>query len=620
MMNLYNKMSSSLLHRLFPRYWLGCALLLSTLGLQSAPTPEQQKSLDKMYAAIVRADDHLDARSEMRYILEAAVLGEPDAKIAKALQMLRTQQELRPGNKNFGNFRWYRGQSEVNDRNAIEFVCQNALVLGLQYGSKLSGENAQAFHALMVDAAQGCRQQPVKPSYTNIFLMKSCNLILLGQFLNDPTLTQEGRTHLQEWFAWTKQNGITEYNSTTYTGVDMDCAIQLVRLATDPADQQAGKTLLQLFWTEVAMNWFEPAKRLGGSHSRDYNFLLGIGATDLHLSNAGWIPSLNPEALTAEGQSRVFAPPTTWTSPLRETYPREVIQRWSPNSAEIATNWITENFCVGTCGTSKAYDDKVFAVQFPGTRRDPMLYFTMESRNDPYGIIKEPDSGGHSKALHLRPSLATVQYQNQVMLVAADDTEKPKHLRPFPVLKGLWSHLVFPAAAEVYVNADTKIESGELKLNLPFFIRMGNVTVAVRIDQAQHDWLAETSLPIRLIRDGDAVKAARITIEHGVGAHPGKGLIAFYTETKFTPTPEAFREFYNHFKKLGDTKMTIKRETAVTLDYQVGPATHPLSLQLDLTNNKVLQANGATPFSEKQILSVNGQDPWSPLLAEALKR
>ena len=58
MMNLYNKMSSSLLHRLFPRYWLGCALLLSTLGLQSAPTPEQQKSLDKMYAAIVRADDH----------------------------------------------------------------------------------------------------------------------------------------------------------------------------------------------------------------------------------------------------------------------------------------------------------------------------------------------------------------------------------------------------------------------------------------------------------------------------------------------------------------------------------------------------------------------------------
>jgi len=39
-----------------------------------------------------------------------------------------------------------------------------------------------------------------------------------------------------------------------------------------------------------------------------------------------------------------------------------------------------------------------------------------------------------------------------------------------------------------------------------------------------------------------------------------------------------------------------------------------------LTNNKVLQANGATPFSEKQILSVNGQDPWSPLLAEALKR
>ena len=597
-------------------------LLLSFLSWCSgwaAPTPDQQKALDKAYANIVRGDDHLEVRGMMRYVLEGTALGEAPAKIATALQALRAQQELRTDNKNFGNFRWYKGQKEVQDRNAVQFVTQNALVVGLVYGDKLSPENAQAFHTLMVDAAEGCRQHPVRVGYTNIFLMKSCNLILLGQFLHDPKLTQAGRTHLKEWFAWTKLNGITEYNSTTYTGVDMDCATQLVRLATDPQDQAAGKTILQLLWTEVAANWFEPALRLGGSHSRDYNYLQGIGATDLHLSDNAWIPKLKPEVLTAEAESRHFIAPTAWTNNLSQTYPREVIQRWSPNSAEIATNWITENFSVGTCGTSKAFDDKVFAVQFPGNRRDPMLYFVMESRNDPYGVNKEPDSNGHNKTLHLRPSLATVQYQNQVMLIAAEDTEKPKHQRPVPELKGLWSHIVFPAAAKVYEDhGTTLIESGEIKSG-KFFICMGDVTVGVCIVAANHEWIEEHNLPIRLIRDGDAVKAARITIEHGVGPHPGKGLISFYSETAYTPTLDALLKFCVWFG--GNSSMLTRRaDNIVTQEYKAGPAEHPLSLKLDLTNNKVLESSGATPFSEKEILKVNGKDLWTPLLNEALAR
>jgi hypothetical protein len=600
---------------------LALALLL-TVNLWSAPTPEQQKSLDKMYATILRADDHLDTRTEMRYVLEATALGESDAKIAQALQALRSQQELRPGNKNYGNFRWYRGQKEVQDRNAVQFFCQNALVLGLTYGSKLSPDNAQAFHAIMVDAAQGCRLQPVRTGYTNIFLMKSCNLVLLGQFLHDPQLTAEGRTHLKEWFTWTKQNGITEYNSTTYTGVDMDCALELVHLASDPNDQAAGRTILQLLWTEVAANWFEPAQRLGGSHSRDYNYLQGIGATDVHLSDNGWIPKLKPDPLAAEASSRNFLAPKDWTESLRQTYPREVIQRWSENSAEIATNWITPNYCVGTSGTSKAFDDKVFAIQFPGSRRDPMLYFVMESRNDPYGISKEPDSNGHSKTLHLRPSLGTVQYHDQVILVAADDTEKPKHLRPVPELKGLWSHLVFPAATEVYLDTLHKLDSGEIPLHQSVFLRYQNVTVGLRFDVAGHEWNPHQPLPIRLIRDGDQAKAARITIEHGIGAHPGKGLIGFFSQTAHTPNTEAFNQFVNNFsaQKFEIEVITPDIPKNSIVNYKTGPADHPLSLGIDLTNNKVLQTSGASPFGTKQIFTVNGQDPWTPLLNEALAR
>ena len=44
-------------------------------------------------------------------------------------------------------------------------------------------------------------------------------------------------------------------------------------------------TIPRLFWTEVAVNWFDPAKRMGGSHSRNYDYLHGLGATDIELGS-----------------------------------------------------------------------------------------------------------------------------------------------------------------------------------------------------------------------------------------------------------------------------------------------------------------------------------------------
>mgnify|MGYP000110660005 CR=1 FL=1 len=214
------------------------ALLLASL-LSAAPTKEQQRALDGSYAGILKAGERLAARDLARYALEAIAAGESPAKVAQALTTLRSQQELRKENPNFGNFRWYRGQPEVKDKNAVQFVCQNLLVLGLAHGDKLDAANAASLKTLLTDAAQGSLQQRVRPDYTNIFLMKACNLVLLGQYLGDEKLTAQGRANLQEFLTYTRTNGITEYNSTTYTGIDMECAIQLVKLARDGAGGSA---------------------------------------------------------------------------------------------------------------------------------------------------------------------------------------------------------------------------------------------------------------------------------------------------------------------------------------------------------------------------------------------
>ena len=587
------------------------ALLLASL-LGAAPTKEQQRSLDGSFASIAQAGDRLAARDLARYALEATVAGEAPAKVAQALATLRSQQELRKENPNFGNFRWYRGQPEVKDKNAVQFVCQNLLVLGLAHGDKLDAANAAALQALLTDAAQGSLQQRVRPDYTNIFLMKACNLVLLGQYLGDEKLTAQGRANLREFLTYTLTNGITEYNSTTYTGIDMECAIQLVKLARDPKDQETGRTLLRLFWTEVAVHWFEPCRRLGGSHSRDYNFLQGIGATDNQLAANGWIPAAKRETLGAEAASRTWLAPKAWTETLRATLPREIVQRWGQGPGMTATHWVTKDFSLGTCGTSKAYDDKVFAVQFPGDRRSTMVYFAMESRNDPYGVNKEPDSNGHNKALHLRPSLVTVQNQGRALLLAADDTEKPKHLRPVPELKGLWSHVVFPSDAKVCDRDGRDLTPGALPAHGIVFLRQGPATLALQLIAGQPTADAPPKAPtIVYVRDGDKQQAARFTVEHGVGPHPGKGVFGFIAEITLTPDDAAFRTFAQAWP----SKQSFARKGDVATLSGNG-----LSATLDLAKNKILKTAGATVLAPNQPISVNGQDIWTPLLTEALKQ
>ena len=592
-------------------------LCLAALPLLAQPTASQQKSLDGMFAGLEKAGDRLSARELTKFTLEASVAGDHSARIGQALKLLREQQELRADNPNFGNFRWYRGQPEVRDRNAVQFVCQNAMLLALGHPGKLPAEHQQAFHLLMKDAAHGCLKQSVKPSYTNIFLMQAANLVLLGQYLDDPALVRQGRANLREWCEWTKLNGITEFNSTTYTGIDMDCAAQLARLATDPRDRQSGMAILRLLWTEVAANWFAPAKRLGGSHSRDYDYLHGLGATDVQLAANGWIDPAKAETLTAETSGRVWLAPKDWTATLRDTLPREVIQRWMSGPGDLATNWITPNDSIGSCGTGKAYDDKVFAVHFSGDRRAPMAYFVMESRNDPYGVSKEPDSNGHAKTLHLRPALATVQNKDRVLLLAADDSEKPKHLRPVPELKGLWSHLVFPADATVCYADRSPVAAGNIPGDKAVFLRKGTVTLAIRFIAARKAWSANQRLPVTLVRDGDAVQAARFSIEHAIGAHPGMGLIAFAAETAVTPDHSAFATFALRFESAA---CDLAVDHAGVASLTAGPVDRPLRVSLDLAKSKVLGTAGAAPFPAGRILSVNGQDPWTPIIAAELAR
>jgi hypothetical protein len=199
-----------------------------------------------------------------------------------------------------------------------------------------------------------------------------------------------------------------------------------------------------------------------------------------------------------------------------------------------------------------------------------------------------------------------VQNQGRVLLLAADDTEKPKHLRPVPELKGLWSHVVFPSDAKVCDREGREVAPGTLAAPGLVFLRKGPVTLAFQLIAGQPTADGQTSAPaIAYVRDGDKQQAARFTVEHGVGPHPGKGVFAFSAEITLTPDDAAFRKFAQAWP--GKQSFTRKGDVATLSGCG-------LSATLDLAKNKILKTEGAAVLAPNQPISVNGQDIWTPLL------
>ena len=143
----------------------------------------------------------------------------------------------------------------------------------------------------------------------------------------------------------TAENGICEYLSPTYYGVDLGCLGFIATFAKRERGRKQAEALLKLLWTDIAANWYEPAMRLGGAHSRDYNYLFGRGYCDHQLRIVGWLPM--PEKFHLGGLlypmlSR-FKPDSRLRKMSLEKFPRLVRQTWGDYWYQTATNYATRS-------------------------------------------------------------------------------------------------------------------------------------------------------------------------------------------------------------------------------------------------------------------------------------
>jgi hypothetical protein len=575
-------------------------LLVVLPGLVHAATePDTARELARAWRKIDAHPANQAVRELFGFALEATAARWHPEYVESALAQAAELQDRDPASKTRGNFRWYRNQPKPVDLNAVEFCLQQAVLLWNLHREALTPAARTNLEELLRQGIAGVRSQKVDVSYTNIFLMKTWNCIAIGEALDDAELSALGGRMLDEWLAYTRVNGIHEFLSPTYSGVDVDSLALLQRFAGSPAVRAKAEAALRLLYAQSAANWFAPSRRLGGAHSRDYDYLTGHGVFDVHLADWGWLPR-KPQAL------HEFADLTRWTpvvplAPLPT--PRFVWQRWGAAPGEYAATYLGKNFCLGSAGAAYNSDDKVLTLQFPGNAATVMGNLVVDGRGDPYGHSKEPDGNGHPKALHLMPFIASVQDGADVLFAASfDPRQKVSRHKPTPA-RQLATSLVLPAEAEVW-SGDSRVISTEgsstaLAADRPVFIRVGNVVAALQV-------LAATDcngqpVAARYWTDGAALHAARITWVQSTGPAEGEAHVVFRLRVAEDMDEAAFAGWR---ATLGGEPMEVNFKAGV-LDAKVTrPGQPALEIHADLKTGE----RRASPVADgSAIITVNGR-------------
>ncbi|MFQ6132840.1 MAG: hypothetical protein ACE5R4_12440 [Armatimonadota bacterium] len=499
------------------------ALLLASLLLAAAPAfggprLSLQEAADhcvqrreRMWANLAGDEPSFSTRDLFSYALALCEAGVHQERLLRLFELAESKQDLDPDSPTYGNFAWYSHHDKPDDRNAVEFSMESANCIWIRHRHRLPADARVALERIMRHSVEGMKRHRVRVSYTNIFIMKTWNMIAAGENLDLPDVAQEGYDMLKSFTLNTAENGIQEYVSPTYTAVDLSTLALIAGLAENETARTQAAALLDLFWADLAANWYPPAWRYAGAKSRDYNYLFARGLVDNMLSDLGVIEddgNLTNEMLlrTLLGDPRI---PTDFAQRAAR-FPRLVQQRFGPTAADTRTAYYTDRYVLSTAGRCYGQMDKPLTVDFAD--RDLVnAYFLMDARRDPYGANKELTGGGHRKALHLIPFLASVQNRNEALLLAVQGPDRRLADRDY-----LASHLVLPRQVDgVEIGRPVTVPDGAFEISVEpsqsVVLRHKGAVIAIRAWGL--DWAGQAA-GVHLVGDADENRAMRLTITH----------------------------------------------------------------------------------------------------------
>ena len=431
-------------------------------------------------------------------------------------------------------------------------------------------------HALPSLATWDSGAVPIAPdvSYSNMYMMGMVNCILIGEAPGiNRTLGAAAAAHgydlVEAWLTYASTAGNHEFDSPTYYWVQMNALTIGCLYASKPAKLCA---ILEHEWADVAANFFAPTETLSGPHSRDYDFLFGRGALQVHtyVNGLGEHPPVceykdshcerttdSQNALVLLNTLKVVAgagySPAAATLALAALPVREVRSRWlgqnrTANNESAARgdryNYIVSGrYALGS--TSSDYftnthtryypspQDKPLALDFGVANMSqrkpvPSLTLSHDWRDSPYGHWYEPTT---DKASHLAAHPGIVQHRN--VLLATTALHPGEQLDGFDLtsFESLATNLILPHAAASAVllrgrpfALPTTPFVAPLGVGDTLALRVSGTCVALRVIEADGCAGQAPALALKGDADGIDLGAMRLAAYHYRGpASPLQG-------------------------------------------------------------------------------------------------
>ena len=606
------------------------SLFLLLLALLAMPLTGQPLSRKEFFAEIVNQskvfqrikslDKGLSSRDLFSY---AFFVCESETNLDQLDDVFKHAARMQDRDKTsagYGNYRWTWRDGLVMDFNAVEFCMETGSLIWILHRDKLTESQTALFKELLDYSVEGCLRHKVSPAYTNISIMNAQNLVLLGETLSRPEVLEEGLKRLRAFALQTALFGICEYNSPTYTGVDIGCLQVFNHFTVTPEAKQITDKLLKLFWSELVANSLPSAKRCVGSHSRDYDYLSGRGAVDAYLYAAKIYEEDNPNRRIPYTMLISDWRPTEDILSLATTTPRTVNYTWGADSSQYSSLWVGNDIALGIAGACYHNMDIPLAVNFKG--ENPMLpraYFIADGRRDPYGkkVINE-GTGPHQKTLHLKPFWGGTQVAKDALGLVV--------YRPFDFSTAtnptLESHIVLPLEGDEIFIDDTQVEfTPAAPMAIPLttkscvFVRFGKTVAAFNVPMATS--IKGDNAQIALVWDNNVFKVARITVAHHDlwGNPPPKASFpaaAFHVRVTDTEGIDAER-----FAKWRHEFMAAQRTANVVPDNSIDITVQSESTPLRLETKRPFNVlSTCQPEQPREIFAVNGRDIGTEIMGD----
>lgn len=485
------------------------------------------------------------------------------------------------------NFKTNYADPGVTDTNQVAFVIEQLIQVPYRFPKLLaqyapagtSGTIENLLAALLTDGQAGELNEAVDISYTNVFLTKICNLILIGQGPEDgngntlvpadATVLNTGRTNFMTWISTVRTYGIHEFLSPTYTGIDIEMLANIELFAQDPGILTMAQQAYEEVWIDMYANWYNQDQRLGGTHSRTYEFLIDENRTTDRYIYAASNPSIVsppawPDLLTSRtprywrGQdytAYILPPPAGVPNLFPAQVPtngnRTVLRDFGYTDPRLnAAFMYAENYMANPSGTGGltypfsvgsaqiAYFDNTFegmTIMLPGNGNTTNVNYNMQGRGDYY--LQELAADGKSDTLE--PYIASVQNAAETLFLATSSAEQDASATTVA------STIVIPNSAQVWIGTD----SAPVVLSLGGNVIINNgATIFIQVSNAdQSDALvtgirfllstdmAGNNVDLALVNDGSSYNALRITCLHAARTpSAGNAVIAFWTRTGYT--------------------------------------------------------------------------------------